>query len=719
MHRSCERAPRFARTARAVRLWTLLTAALLAGGCIARDEGVLQRITDREDAGPPPIQFIGDVNAPPPPNELPEQDPHAVRGVDPAHGPFAGGQHGIIRGAGFGSDARVWFGDVEVIATELVAVDPRRIQVTVPPGRAGAVDVTVQNGDDASTRRTLPSGYLYDSFYLEPSTGPVSGGTIVTLFGDSTIWDETTEVFIDQEPCEVLSVRSPPGQPQELDCRTPAGTPGSKAVRVQTSEGSVDVLDAFVYGDTDNGFRGGLSGDPLEDELRVIALDNFTGRAIGGATAIVGETLTSDGVQNADENGVVIFRKAGLGPEQTVTVAAPCYMPITFVGVPVDTVVAYLDPVLSPDCIAEGDPPSVGGSPRAAATVQGELVWRGGVEFTRAGWYNIPLTATDTARHAAYVFEPSTSATTAFRLPNESQAITPDSDGVRGYEFEASAGVGNLTFYALAGIEDRTLSPPLFTAYAMGLVRGVHAEPGSTVGDVYIVMDVPLDHALSLVVEGPTPTPRGPDRVRASAAVRLGHEGYALFPFGQRRALLPVDAPISLVGLPPLVGGLLGTFYVTTASAETGESGSTPRSVIGQLATTITSEAVSLNGFVEVPNLVSPAPNAVWNATEIAVTAPAGGATAELILFEVRSGGSLSTWVIAAPGGAATTTVRLPALGQLPGLGPYPGPVQVEVTRAHIEGLDYGSLRYVELGPRGWQAHATDVFAAHYEPSAP
>ncbi len=72
------------------------------------------------------------------------------------------------------------------------------------------------------------------------------------MFGDGTNWNAHSLVFIDQNPCSVDEVVSK----TELHCTTPAGTPGSKPLRVTTGDGvSVDVLDGFVYGNSDNGFR--------------------------------------------------------------------------------------------------------------------------------------------------------------------------------------------------------------------------------------------------------------------------------------------------------------------------------------------------------------------------------------------------------------------------------------------------------------------------------
>src|SRR6187549_3130487 len=123
----------------------------------------------------------------------------------------------------------------------------------------------------------------------------------------------------------------------------------------------------------------------------------------------------------------------------------------------------------------------------------------------------------------------------------------------------------------------------------MGLVRGVAVGPSETHENVYINIDVPLDHALVLDVSGPKPTSRGPDRLIATAAISVGSQGYVLLPNGQQTRLLPLSDTLDFVGVPPLIHSLAGTQYEVTARAVTGEAGGVPLSVVGQLSTTVTS----------------------------------------------------------------------------------------------------------------------------------
>ncbi len=674
--------------------------------CIARSEGELRRQTE-DDAGP--IGPVLDAGLEDARFNLPDAAPHAVLAVSPPHGPWRGGQLATLRGNGFSSAARVWIGGVELPASDVLAVDPTRLQVTIPPGEPGPQLVVVQNGEDSSTRAELSGGYSYDAFYADPPSGPTSGGTRVRLLGKGTQWEEGTEVLVDLKPCTDVTVVSE----AELECSVPAGTPGGKNLRVTTPDGvAVDVLDGYLYGDSDNGFRGGLSGGPLGQTLKVLVLDDYTGQAINNALVILGSELASATQLRTSAKGLA-QATGELGPRVTVTVGTKCYQPVTFVDVPVDTVTAYLRPVLSVDCIDDGDPPPVGGSPSYGANLAGELVWQGGREFEKASWTNVPEPSSPGEVEAAYLFRFTADPTREFTLPAEAARITPTAPGSLGYSFAMSTGAGNLSLYALAGIENRTLSPPTFVAYAMGVVRGISAKPAGSVEGVYISMNIPLDHAITLRLGSPSPTPKGPDRVRASVAVRYGNEGYALFPAGSRTELLPLRGDVTVVGVPPLGGDLLGSAYVAGARAFTGPSDLAPRSVIGLRGQTSSAVPVDLTGFVQVPQLVSPRGTDAWGGEPLVLDWAAGGASVDLVVVDVLGSSGLVQWTIAAPTSsfpsAGEKPLRVPELAALPELGLRPGPVTAAITLAHIPEFNYGSLRYRQLTQAGWAAHATDV----------
>lgn len=675
--------------------------------CLPRSDGPYKRQTD-DDAGPPdPVDLdagAGDDDV----HDLPDAAPHAVLSISPNHGPFTGGQTVLIRGNGFGSNARVWFGDTRVPADDVVPVDASRIQVTVPEGQPGAVDVVTQNGSDSSTRSELSQGYIYDAFYVDPASGPTSGGTEVTLYGSQTDWDEDTEVLIDLKPCEDLERISK----TELRCTTPQGTTGAKTVRVTTSdEVEVDVLDAFIYGDAETNFRGGLSGQPLDDELSVTVLDNITGRPIGGATVIRG--AKDPEVEFANTSGTVSF-KGDFDEAQTITVAAKCFSPVTFVAVPVDTVVAYLDPVLDLRCADFSDIPALPGGPGGSgSTVNGELLWPNRSEFERGGWTNVPPPKGKDERYVAYVFRATSNATAPFTLPSPSAAVTPEAGGDAGYNYYIGTIPGNATYYALSGVENRALNPPVFTAYALGVAPGVTTKPNTTTVDVFIPIDVPLDHALTLEIEPPQVTGRGPDRVEANVVLRLSEAGYAILPGGRQSRLLPGSASFDFVGVPALTGSLANAHYVAFANAVTGSQRRLPHSFSGLFATTDSTGPIPLENFLEIPRLSFPEAGSRWAGDRLEITWPAGGVPVDLVVFEIESDDGLVTWTIAAPGSARE--IELPDLRALAPDGALArGPLEVLLTVAQIRDFDYGSLRYRQLGTNGFNAYARDVFPLNY-----
>ena len=686
----------------------LLLAPLLAGvvGCLPSITTVPGLQTD-DDAGAAGPTFV-DAGATDAPYDLPVADPHALLGVDPGHGPFPGGQRRVLHGNGFTSKSRVWFGATEVAAADVVAIDPSRVQVVAPAGPAGPADVRVQQADDASTSRTLVGGYHYDAFYADPATGSTSGGTVVRLHGDGTAWTAGTTVRIGNAACAGVVVTSATA----LSCTTPKGPAGARSVTVSAPGAApLTVLDAFTYADSDNGFKGGLSGAPLAASLRVLAFDNWTGDAIEGALVVAGDALDQAATAHTDAAGVATLAGA-FGPRRSVTVAAACHQAVTFVDVPVDTVTAYLDPIVSPAC-GSGDPTLVGGSGGDAASVSGELVWPSTNEFKRGLWAGVPQPLDATERQAAYVLIASGDPGATFSLPDAALAVTPDATGSAGYAFAIAAPGGNLALYALAGIERTKAGARTFTPFVMGLARGVSTVPGGSTGSVFLRMGIPLDHALAVHAVPPAATPRGPDRLALATTLQIGNDGYAPLP-GLRRVLaLPGPGDTTFVGLPPLDGALADAWYVATARAGSGASLATPMSVVGAVATRDTSTPVALDAFVQVPQVVTPGPGGAWDGQHLAFDAAPGGAPPDLRVVTVSSGGGLESWTLAIPAGSTEVTLpdvrnAYPSVGSI-----MAGPVAIGVTSATVAAFDYGNLRYRQLASRGWTRWATDVVTAH------
>ena len=114
--------------------------------------------------------------------------PPFVAAVTPDYGPTSGANDVTITGQGFHPAIEVWFGGTPAAVKTTTGT---LLVVVAPPGDEGAlVDVTVQNPDSLSD--TAEKAYSYTDeapedvvavFSVTPPTGPMSGGTPITLQG--------------------------------------------------------------------------------------------------------------------------------------------------------------------------------------------------------------------------------------------------------------------------------------------------------------------------------------------------------------------------------------------------------------------------------------------------------------------------------------------------------------------------------------------------------
>ncbi len=107
-----------------------------------------------------------------------------VTAVSPNSGPASGGTAVTITGNNFQAGAAVSFGGTA--ATNVTVATSTSITATTPAEAAGTVNVVVTNSDSQSG--TLSNGFTYTSLApavmsVSPNSGPVAGGTAVTITG--------------------------------------------------------------------------------------------------------------------------------------------------------------------------------------------------------------------------------------------------------------------------------------------------------------------------------------------------------------------------------------------------------------------------------------------------------------------------------------------------------------------------------------------------------
>jgi hypothetical protein len=553
-------------------------------------------------------------------------------------------------------------------------------------------------------QRTLAGGFYYEAFAVSPSGGATTGGTRIDLRGSGTHWAADSTVSVGGQPCAAVLFRDA----TDLACTTPPGSPGSQDVTVTNADGTLDqARDAFLYSDSPDGYRGGLYGNALSGNLKVLAFDSLAGAPLEGGKAIAGSNIATAIIGTFDASGAAQLSAPTLVGKITVTVAAKCHMPMTFVDVPVDTVTAYLAPVLDPSC--GGDPPSGGNFyVMQAGEIDGELIWSGGIEFARGAWQGVPM-ATGNERQVAYVFTTTGNPLESFRLPPASSATTPSTAGENGYTYSLVTGPGGQNLYALAGLEDRSVSPARFEPYVMGVARGSLVQPGTKTVGVDIPMSTLLDHNVSVAPKPPPATPRGPDRLVSTLAIDVGSSQFAILPQGSSTALLPISGNVSFVGAPALDGTLAGSSYDLTGSAVSGPNGAQPLSVVARIETTNANAPLTMGGFLPIPTMLQPSTSA-WNGTHVALQA---SGPIDLAVVNVSSGSGFVVWQIVAPG--SNLSFDLPDLRQVPGVGTLVhGPISTTFSIARLDGFNYGQLRYGQLRSSAWNAYAQDTTSGSY-----
>ena len=189
--------------------------------------------------------------------------------LQPTSGPTVGGTLVSIAGTNFLAAATVSFGGEP--ATPVTVTSSTQIDTVTPAHAAGVVDVWVTNLDGQLA--TLASGFTYvlpppTISGVSPTTGPIGGGTVVTIFG-TNFQNGATVTF-----AGVAATSATVNSSTQIAATTPAHTAGTVDVRVTNPDNqSATLPGGFTYSSggitagcgagTDNSDCGNV-GDPYE-----------------------------------------------------------------------------------------------------------------------------------------------------------------------------------------------------------------------------------------------------------------------------------------------------------------------------------------------------------------------------------------------------------------------------------------------------------------------
>ncbi len=163
-----------------------------------------------------------------------------IASVSPSAGPLVGGTWVTISGTNLTGATGLTIGGLA--ATNMVVVNSTTLTAITPAGTAGVKTVSVST---PSGTGSLEGGFTYLALptisSVSPSSGPVTGGTPITITGTNLLG--TTGVTVGSTPATNVSLVNL----TTLTAITPAGTAGQRTVSVSTPGGTANLANGFTY----------------------------------------------------------------------------------------------------------------------------------------------------------------------------------------------------------------------------------------------------------------------------------------------------------------------------------------------------------------------------------------------------------------------------------------------------------------------------------------
>jgi len=167
-----------------------------------------------------------------------------VTKISPAAGPTAGGTKVKISGKNLAKTTSVIFG--AAVAATITRNTATQIVAVSPPGLAGTVDVTVVTAGGTSAASAADQFAYVEAptvTGVDPSVGPLKGGTQVTITGTNLIG--ATKVFFGKKAIFKFASKTD----TQIVLTSPPGKAGTVDIRVVTAGGTSAVTsnDKFTY----------------------------------------------------------------------------------------------------------------------------------------------------------------------------------------------------------------------------------------------------------------------------------------------------------------------------------------------------------------------------------------------------------------------------------------------------------------------------------------
>ncbi len=638
-----------------------------------------------------------------------------VQFIDPANGPFSGGTELTVRGNDFDENVTVFVGGRMVEPLDQELIDSRRIVIRTPPGEPGLADVEVRRGDEIAA---LEDAFQYEAIYVDPDSGSVTGGTLVTIHGFGTDFGSGSAVLFDGLPLTGLNVVGD----LILTGITPVGVSGSADVEITTATSVFEAKRGYNYLATADPFAAGMGGGPIDGDVNVVVLDANTRNGVDDAYVSIGDPQSSPLQGTADDLGQISFSAPDLVGPITTYASAPGYESAAFVSYDARDITILLrrpPPPVPPGTLPPGP---------QSGRILGHVLFGDATGLGSPVWNLVPEARTNTEVKRVYV-----AATSRSLFANSPAGIVIDYEGFNAdktaWEFEISARPSATAVVATAGLYDSATDK--FEPFAMGVARGILVGPGEVVVGVDLVVNIPLDTGLLVELDNPpnlnTPGWDGPIEYTIRPIIDLGGEGVIIMnshgePAKPPPALRPGNyrfadgqQSILLSGMAPLTGNLGDASYSFIAGAYS-TSGGAPFSVRIERGITATGTPIRIGDFLGTPRPVDPVPDGIATAYELEIEneAPAQGVpTFHLHLFSDDSGVQLLRML------ARGSELRVP-LPNFAGKAAEVFPTDTDVTwtfySIQLPELSFDDFTYRHLRADYWSAYAADSYWVQFPP---
>lgn len=410
---------------------------------------------------------------------------------------------------------------------------------TTPPGREGAVDVRVTNGNFDVT---LPGAFRYIPLRLDallPARGAVAGGTYVALYGNG-FGPDTQLYFGDRAATQVTLLVAD----DELSAKTPPGAVGRVPLRIVTQGVEITQPDAFEYFDPAQGSTW-TSGGSIDGAVNVTVIDGGTGAALPGAFVLIGERPTNIYQGFTDNRGQLTLSGPDLIGAQTVTAAREQYASFSWIKVDAQNLKLMLTPTASSSSGGGGQAPP-------------PAILRGKISRIKDPYnYGDDIVIVTTT----YI-------DFSIPLPNPG----PRSQLINNGPYELRARNGEMVVIAMAGRINSASNA--FEAHALGFYPFLSTENGQTYENIDITIDTPLSQTLRIELDNPPltshvdPTFIGVSPNTAAAFIYYDFGGMGKHPMAD---IAVPNSDVMLVPMPKrLPGGLEDMPFTVLAGAYLG-----------------------------------------------------------------------------------------------------------------------------------------------------